>query len=80
MPIDGLKPTGKRFEGVRYIVQAHYPNRKDYRELSVSNRPYADRIASMHAARGANVQITEWVWVESFIAAGYLPAAKGQLR
>lgn len=76
MAHDGLKPTGKYFEGTRYIGQAHYPLITDYVEQSLGTLDEARAFMAEHSAKGANVQVHEHKWTERFVAFGWQPAAQ----
>lgn len=77
MAHDGLKQTGVHFEGVKWACQAHYGKIADYVEDSFDDYEKALQFRDKHTALGANVQIHQHKWVETFIASGWYPAKKG---
>lgn len=76
MAHDGLKLTGEYHSGSRWVAQAHYPKITDYEEDSFPTRDEAMDFMKIHCDNGANVQIHEHKWVETFIASGWYPARK----
>jgi hypothetical protein len=74
MAYDGLEKTGVYFRGVKFACQAHYPLITDYVEETVTGREGVNAFVEKHTAAGANVQVHEHKWVETFVASGWYPA------
>jgi hypothetical protein len=62
------------FQGVKWLVTAHYPKAAD--RVQESHNVYSDAVASKdrHVSDGANVDISRHYWSEQIIGSGWYPA------
>jgi len=70
-----LEKTGVYHTGSKWVVQAHYPKITDYVEETFEDGHYHEAVAAKdrHVLAGANVQIHEHHWIETFTASSWHP-------
>ena len=66
MAYDGLRKTDELFNGVRYVVRAHYGKITDYKEERHDSYTDALKAGKVHRAKGANVTIYSHRWIEVY--------------